>query len=110
MKIKMEGGKIVKGIQKVDGIEIVLENPGDAKEGIDLILRKTGLFDEDTYRGLKDIKVAAFQRYETWAVNYKMIFLLEFLFEDDAPLDTKVSAIRNCRPFLTGSKTESLGR
>lgn len=100
MKIKVEGGKIVKGIQKVDGIEIVLENPGDAKEAIDLILRKTGLFDENAYRGLKDIKVTAFQRYETSAVNYKMIFLLEFLFEDDVPLDTKVSAIRELQTFF----------
>ncbi|MBL7224815.1 MAG: hypothetical protein ISS59_01660 [Desulfobacteraceae bacterium] len=100
MKIKVEGGKIAKGIQKVDGIEIVLENPDDAKEGIDLILRKTGLFDEDAYRGLKDIKVTAFERYETSAVNYKMIFLLEFLFEDDVPLDTKVSAIRELQTFF----------
>ncbi len=100
MKIKMEGDKIAKGIQKVDGIEIVLENPGDAKEGIDLILRKTGLFDEDAYRGLKDIKVTSFERYETSAVNYKIIFLLEFLFEDDVPLDTKVSAIRELQTFF----------
>ena len=100
MKIKVEDVKIAKGIQKVDGIEIVLENPVDAKEGIDLILRKTGLFDEDVYRGLKDIKVTAFQRYETSAVNYKMIFLLEFLFEDDVPLDTKVSAIRELQTFF----------
>jgi hypothetical protein len=100
MKIKMEGDKIAKGIQKVDGIEIVLENPGDAKEGIDLILRKTGLFDEDAYRGLKDIKVTAFERYETSAVDYKMIFLLEFLFEDDVPLDTKISAIRELQTFF----------
>ena len=38
MKIKMDGEKIVKGVKKVDGIEIVLENTGDAKEGIDLII------------------------------------------------------------------------
>ena len=100
MKIKVEGDKIVKGVKKVEGIEIVLENPGEAKEGIDLILRKTGLFDEDAYRGLKDIKVTAFQRYETSAVEYKMIFLLEFLFEDDVSLDTKVSAIRELQAFF----------
>ena len=100
MKIKVEGGKIVKVVKKVDGIEIVVENPVDAKEGIDLILRKTGLFDEDAYKGLKDIKVIAFQRYETSAVDYKMIFLLEFLFEDDVPLDTRVSAIRELQTFF----------
>ena len=100
MKIKVQGDKIVKVVKKVEGIEIVLENPVDAKEGIDLILRKTGLFDEDAYKGLKDIKVIAFQRYETSAVDYKMIFLLEFLFEDDVPLDTRVSAIRELQTFF----------
>ena len=100
MKIKVEGDKIVKVVKKVEGIEVVLENPVDAKEGIDLILRKTGLFDEDAYNGLKDIKVTAFQRYETSAVDYKMIFLLEFLFEDDVPLDTRASAIRELQTFF----------
>ncbi|MBW1783425.1 MAG: hypothetical protein JRL30_22115 [Deltaproteobacteria bacterium] len=100
MKIKIEGDKIVKVVKKVDGIEIVLENPGDAKEGIDLILRKTGLFAEDAYKGLKEIKVTAFRKYETSAVDYKMIFLLEFLFEDDVPLDARVSAIRELQALF----------
>jgi len=94
MKIKVEGDKIVKIVKKMDGIEIVLENPGDAKEGIDLILSKSDLLTQDAFRGLKDIKVTAFQEYKTSAVDYKMIFLIEFLFEEDVPLDTKASAIR----------------
>jgi len=94
MKIKVEGDKIVKIVKKMDGIEIVLENPGDAKEGIDLILRKSDLFSQNAYQGLKDIKVTAFQEYKTSAVDYKMIFLIEFMFEEDVPLETKVSAIR----------------
>ena len=94
MKIKVEGDKIVKIVKKMDGIEIVLENPGDAKEGIDLILRKGDLLDQDAFKRLKDVKVTAFQEYKTSAVDYKMIFLIEFLFEEDVPLDTRVSAIR----------------
>ncbi len=100
MKIKVESEKIIKAVKKVEGVEIVLENPIDAKEGIDLILRKTGLFDEDAYRGLKDIRVSAFQEYKTSAVDYKMIFLLEFQFEDDVPLDARVSAIRELQSLF----------
>jgi hypothetical protein len=95
MKIKVEGDKIVKVVKKIEGIEIVLENPVDAKEGIDLVLRKSGLFTQDAYKGLKDFKVTAFQEYKTSAVDYKMIFLIEFLFEEDVPLETRVSAIRD---------------
>jgi len=94
MKIKVEGEKIVKVVKKVERIEIVLENPGDAKEGIDLILQKSGLLAKDAYKGLKDIHVTAFQEYKTSAVDYKMIFLLEFLFEDSVSPEARVSAIR----------------
>jgi hypothetical protein len=95
MKIKVEGDKIVKVVKKIEGIEIVLETPADAKEGIDLILRKSDLSAEDAYKRLKDIKVTAFQEYKTSAVDYKMIFLIEFLFEEDVPLETRASAIRD---------------
>jgi hypothetical protein len=94
MKIKVEGDKIVKVVKKMEGIEIVLENPADAKEGIDLVLRKSGLLAQDAFKGLTDIKVTAFQEYKTSAVDYRMVFLIEFLFEEDVPPEMKASAIR----------------
>ena len=99
MKIKVGADKIVKGVQKLEGVEIVVENPQDAREGIDLILDKTGI-KKDLEGTLKDIKTTAFQSYETSAVDYKMMFLLEFVFEDPVPLDTRVSAIRDLQSFL----------
>lgn len=99
MKIKVAADKIVKGVQKLEGVEIVVENPQDAREGIDLILDKTGI-KKDLEETLKDIKTTAFQSYETSAVDYKMMFLLEFVFEDPVPLDTRVSAIRDLQSFL----------
>lgn len=100
MKIKVESEKIIKAVKKLDGIEIVLENPDDAKEAITLILRKTDLFGSDDYRKLKDVKVTSFQRYETSAVDYKMIFLLDFLFEDDVSLDRKVIMLQEIQGFF----------
>jgi hypothetical protein len=44
--------------------------------------------------------VASFQKYETTAVDYKMIFLLEFIFKADASLDDKVAAIRELQDFF----------
>ena len=100
MKVKVESEKIIKAVKKLDGIEIVLENTNDAKEAINLILRKTELFKRDEYAKLREVKVASLQEYETSAVNYKLIFLLEFLFEDDVPLDTKVSIIKEVQEFF----------
>jgi len=100
MKAKVESEKIIKAVKQLDGIEIVLENTDDAKEAINLILRKTELFKRDEYGKLKEVKVTSLQEYETSAVNYRMIFLLEFLFEDDVPLDTKVAVIKEVQQFF----------
>ena len=100
MKIKIESQKIIKAVKKLDGVEIVLENLEDAKEAINLILTRTGLFETHADAKLKDVTVTSYQKYETTAVDYKMIFLLEFVFEATIPLDTKVSVIKELQDFF----------
>jgi hypothetical protein len=100
MKVKVESEKIVKAVKKLDGIEVVLENEEDAKEAIALILRKTDLFKGEEPGKLKDVKVTSFQQYETSAVNYKMIFLLEFVFANDISPDIKVEVIKGVQEFF----------
>jgi hypothetical protein len=46
------------------------------------------------------VKVTSFQKYETSAVDYKMIILLEFLFVEDASLDNKVHVIKELQEFF----------
>jgi len=101
MKTKIEGDKIVKAVKKLDGIEIVLENLDDAKEAIQLILTRSGLFEKHRDAKLKDVNVTSYQKYETTAVDYKMIFLLEFVFEADVELDAKVAVIKELQSYFT---------
>jgi hypothetical protein len=49
---------------------------------------------------LKEVKVTSYQKYETTAVDYKMIFLLEFIFKDDPALDAKVSVLKEFQSFF----------
>jgi len=100
MKIKVEGEKIIKAVKKMDDIEIVLENLEDAKEAINLILVRSGLFQKYEDLKIKDVKVTSYQKYDTTAVNYKMIFLLEFMFEETIPLDKKVAVIKEFQEFF----------
>jgi hypothetical protein len=100
MKIKIEGEKIIKAVKKLEDIEIELENLNDAKEAIHLILARTDLFEKHREGKFKDVKVSSFQKYDTTAVNYKMIFLLEFIFKADASLDDKVAAIKELQAFF----------
>ncbi len=100
MKIKIEGDRIVKAVKKLDGIEMVLENASDAKEALDLILRKSGLTQRSDFGLLKDLKVSSFQEYRTSAVDYKIVFLLEFEFEEGASADIKVQIIKDLQEFF----------
>ena len=100
MKIKVESEKIIKAMKKLDGVEIVLENPDDAKEAMDLILRKTDRFNIENYSKIKDVKVTSYKRYENSSVDYKMIFLLEFDFEENTSSDEKVVLIRDLQDFF----------
>jgi len=100
MKIEVESEKIVKAVKKLDGIQILVDNADDAGEALKLILRKTGLFQRDDYREIMEVKVTASQRYETSAVNYKVILTLEFIFHDDVDLETRVSAIKELQEFF----------
>jgi hypothetical protein len=100
MKIKIESEKVVKALKKLEGIEIVLENLGDAKEAIHLILDRTGLLEKHAQADITDLKITSFQKYETTAVDYKMIFLLEFVFKASTPMDARVATIKELQNFF----------
>ena len=100
MKIKVESEKIIKAVKRLNGIEIVLEKPEDAKEAVDLILDKTELLKRHDPEALRDVNVTSFQKYETSAVDYKMVFLLEFVFDEHVSLDKRVSIIKEIQEFF----------
>ncbi len=100
MKIKVESEKIVKAVKKLNGIEVVLENVQDAKEAINLVLAKADLVKKEQYSKLREVLVTSFQEYKTSAVDYRMIFLLEFVFEDKTSMEEKVSIIKDVQDFF----------
>jgi hypothetical protein len=100
MKIKVESEKIIKAVKKLDGIEVVLENAEDAKEAIRLVLRKPE-FSRERHKKLKDVLVTSLQEYKTSAVDYRMAFLLEFVFAEDAALEERVSVIKEIQEYFS---------
>ena len=100
MKIKVASEKIIKAVKKTEGIELVLESAEDAKEALHLVLGKMGSSNGLEKVRLRDVNVTSYQRYETSAVDYKMIFLLEFLFEETVSQDEKVAFIKELQEFF----------
>ncbi len=100
MKIRVDDERIVKAVKKLDGIELVVESEEDALEGIHLILKHPENMGTDRFTRLKEIKVTTNRSYETSAVEYRMRFLLEFVFEDDVSLEERVEAIKAFQGLL----------
>ncbi|MBN1255978.1 MAG: hypothetical protein JXA50_11940 [Deltaproteobacteria bacterium] len=100
MKIKVEREKIVKALKDVEGVEVSLENADDAKEALDLILKKSQLFKGADGKKLKDITVTASQEYKTSAVEYNLVFTLEFVFASGVFTDTKLALIKEVQEFF----------
>jgi hypothetical protein len=100
MKIKVESEKIIKAVKKLDGVEVVLENAEDAREAIRLVLKKPE-FSREHHKKLKDVLVTSFQEYKTSAVDYRMVFLLDFLFTEDAALEERVSVIKEIQEYFS---------
>ncbi len=100
MKIKVESDKVTKAVKKLNGIEVVLENAEDAKEAIDLVLRKADLVKKEHYSKLKEVVVTSLQEYKTSAVDYRLVFLLEFVFHPDAAMEEKVALIKEVQDFF----------
>jgi hypothetical protein len=100
MKIKVEGEKIIKAVKKLHGVEMVLENVEDAKEAFNLILREKGIFKEESVGRLKDVKVSSYQEYKTSAVDYRMVFLLDFVFQDQVSGELKVRFIKELQDYF----------
>ena len=100
MKIKVGSEKIVKAVKKLEGVEMVLENAEDAKEALSLILRGADLLKEGDLGKLRDVKVSSFQEYKTSAVDYTMVFLLDFSFVPEVSAESKVAVIRGLQDFF----------
>jgi len=100
MKIKVDSERIVKAVRKLHGIEMVLENVEDAKEALNLILKKKDIFGGDPSDNLKDVIVSSIQEYKTSAVDYRLVFLLDFVFQEQVSAEVKVALIKELQDFF----------
>ncbi|MBN1828156.1 MAG: hypothetical protein JW884_03290 [Deltaproteobacteria bacterium] len=100
MKIKVERDKIVKAVKKLEGIELVLENVDDAREALNLLLAGSEMINKDQLAKLKDLQVTPLQEYNTSAVDYKVLFLLEFVFDEGFSTSEKIALIKQLQAFF----------
>ena len=94
MKIRLESEKIIQAVKKQTGIELVLQDEADGKEAIELVLGKSELRNHPSFPKLREVRVMLTREYKTSAVDYRTLFLLEFLFDESLSLEEKASLSR----------------
>ena len=100
MKIRVESEKIVKAVKKVNGIEVVLGHHRMPERRLISSWGKADLVQKEHYSKLREVLVTSLQEYKTSAVDYRMVFLLEFVFEEKASMEEKVSIIKDVQDFF----------
>jgi hypothetical protein len=61
MKIKLERGKIEGAVRKLTGVGAVLEDADDAREALDLIVKRADFSEGESSTKLDDINVTVFR-------------------------------------------------
>lgn len=100
MKIRLEREKIIQAVKKLAGIELVLQDESDGKEAIELVLGRSELRNNPFFPKLNEVRVTLTQEYKTSAVDYRVLFLLEFLFEEGISLEEKASFIEAFQDYF----------
>jgi hypothetical protein len=99
VKIEVESEKIVKAVEELDGIRVTVNTEEDAREALELVLRKEEIFGE--YAALlRRFSIDSLRGYKTSAVNYITVFTLDFHFEEGISADRKVEAIKVLQRFF----------
>ena len=100
MRIKVRDEKIIKAIKKLDGIDIILKNAGDAKNAMLLILHKTEISGTKDFEGIKDIALTQVVEHATSAVEYQTYYEIEFLLTDDKFIKMEVNLIKELQDMF----------
>ncbi len=100
MRIKVRDEKIIKGIKKLEGVDIILKTVEDAKKAMRLILRKTEISRTKDYEGLKDIGITQVVEHATSAVEYQTYYEVEFILADDRFVEMEIALIKELQAMF----------
>ncbi len=94
MKIKIPEEKIIRAIKKLEKIDVILGSEEDARQAMNLILRKTEISKTEPYKGLKEIKISSVVEHATTAVEHTTNYIVELVTENDSYVDMEIELIR----------------
>jgi|GEM_PF-848696 hypothetical protein len=94
MKIKVAQEDLTRAIQRLVGIDLIIDTVEEARKALRLILERTKVSQRDDFRGLKEIKISQRVEHATTAMEHRTVFVIEFLLEDESYLPMEIELIQ----------------
>lgn len=94
MKIKVSQGELTKTIQRLIGIDIIIDTVDEARRALNLILERTETAKHPDYEALKEMKITQRVEHASTAMEHQTVFVIEFTLDDEAHLSMEIALIK----------------
>jgi hypothetical protein len=94
MKIKVSEEQLTRAIQRLEGIDVILDTVDEARKALGLVLKRTECSKREDFRGLKEIQIAQKVEHATTAMEHRPVYIIDFIVEDDSYLPMEIALIQ----------------
>ncbi len=94
MKIKVSEEQLTHAIQRLEGIDVILDTVEEARRALGLVLKRTDCSKREDFRGLKEIQISQKVEHATTAMEHRPMYIIEFVLEDDSYLPMEMALIQ----------------
>jgi hypothetical protein len=101
MKIKVSEKQLTRAIERLIGINIILDTVDEARKALGLILDKTEASKRQEYAGLKEMKISQKVEHATTAMEHKNVYVIEFVLENDSYLPMEIELIHELQQIFS---------
>ncbi|MGQ9654654.1 MAG: hypothetical protein ACUVXD_11365 [Thermodesulfobacteriota bacterium] len=100
MKIKVSEEQLTKAIERLIGIDIIIDNEEEARRALGLILQKAETTKRPDYKGFKEIKLTQRVEHATTAMEHTTVYVIEFVLEEESQLPIEIALIQELQKIF----------
>jgi hypothetical protein len=94
MKIKVTEEALRRAIQRLIGIDLIIDTVDEARKALNLILEKTESSRLPDFKELKDIKLTQKVEHSSTAMDHQIVYVIEFILSDESYLSMEIALIQ----------------
>jgi len=100
MKIRVTEESLTHAIQRLIGVDIIIDTADEARRALNLILERTETSKTPEYKGIEDIKISQRVEHATTAMEHKNAYVIEFILTDETHLSMEIALIQELQKIF----------